>query len=110
MTNRRSETRRLVDRYHNVEILIDGMAPAYVFKLRDISSTGMGVLVKEGSDLLNHIKIGEVLDVKYNPSQRSDSSEYFKTKIRHITIDAADSFRGHATIGLSIIEDTTDIS
>lgn len=85
------------------------MAPAYVFKLRDISSTGMGVLVREDSDLLNQIEIGEVLYMKYNPSQRSDPSECLETEIKHITTDAAGSFKGHALVGLSIIENTENM-
>ncbi len=103
-TNRRSETRRFVDQYHNAEISIDGMAPAYVFRLRDISSTGIGILVKEGSELLNQIETGQTMNIKYSPPLQSDSPAYYETEIKHIAKDPEDRFKGHFIIGLSVIE------
>lgn len=110
MRNRRSETRRVADEFHSVEVSISGMAPAYVYKLRDISSMGMSVVVKEGSDLLNLIEIGDILDMKFNPNEASDPVEYFKTEIRHITKDAQGRFRDHFIVGLSVLESTIDVS
>jgi c-di-GMP-binding flagellar brake protein YcgR len=78
---------------------------AYLFRLRDISQTGMGVLVKEDSDLLNQIRIGDAIDVKYNPVGRSDSPQFFKTEIRHISKAADGPYKGSTLLGLSIIED-----
>ena len=103
MMNRRAEIRKMVSQYHNIEISINGMPPAYMFRLRNIMSTGLGVLVRSDSDLLKQVEIGDVLDVKYNPTEPSEPSEYFKTKIEHITEGIADSPKGHAVMGLSII-------
>jgi len=100
---RRLEARKILETYHSVEMSIDGMAPFYVFKLRDISPSGMGILVKENSDLLKQIKPGQIVSVRYNPAHPSWSPEVLETAIQHITKDADIRYRGHVLIGLSIL-------
>jgi len=93
-----------VNQYDNVEISIDGMAPTYIFKLRDISPIGMGVLVKEDSDLLNQIEMGQIVNMRYNLAQQTDLSKCFETVIKQITTDAQGRFKGHLIVGLSVLE------
>jgi len=93
-----------VDRYDNVEISINGMVPTYVFKLRDISPIGMGVLVKEDSDLLNQIKMGQIVNTRYTLAQRTDLSKCSETVIDQITKDTQGRFKGHFIVGLSVLE------
>jgi len=92
------------NQYDNVEISIGGMAPTYVFKLRDISPIGMGVLVKEGSDLLNQIEMGQIVNMRYNLAQRTDLSRCYETVIDQITKDSQGRFKGHLIVGLSVLE------
>ena len=54
---RRSEPRRIIDQYYSVEFLVEDLEFAYQFKIWNKSSKGISVLVKEDSDLLNHIKV-----------------------------------------------------
>lgn len=104
--NRRSESRSIVDQYFSVELLISNIAPiAYQFKIRNISPSGMGFLVKEDSDLLQHLKVGDVINVKYNPVESSEQPKLSKTEIKHITQDEQGRFRGHYLVGLSILTD-----
>ena len=101
---KRSEPRSIIDQYYSVEFAISGCAFVYQFKIWDLSSRGMCVLVKEGSDLLNHIKIGDILNLKYYTTDSSKPIEYLKTKIRHITKDEEGRFKGLYLVGLSILE------
>ena len=61
-------------------------------------------MVREDSDLLNHIKVGDIFDLKY---YKTDSSQFarLKTEIRHITKDDTGRFSGLYLVGLSILED-----
>ena len=102
---RRSEPRSIVDKYYSVEFSLGDMAFVYQFKIWDISSRGLSVLVKEGSDLLKHLKVGEVLRLKYYSTDSSKPTEYLKTQIRHITKDQRARFKGHYLVGLLILED-----
>ncbi len=108
MTNdlieRRSEPRRIIDQYYSVEFSLPDCAFVYQFKIWDMSSKGICVLVKEDSDLLNHMKVGDVLNLKYYTTEASKSAEFFKTEIKHITRDERGRFKGVYLVGLSILE------
>ncbi|MEE8397576.1 MAG: PilZ domain-containing protein [Desulfobacterales bacterium] len=101
--DRRSETRGAADQFDSVEVAIKGMAPLYVYKLRDISPTGMGILVKEGSEFLNLVAVGDVLNMKFNPKEVSEPVESLMTEIKHITRDDEGKFQGHFVVGLSAV-------
>jgi len=101
---KRSEPRSIIDKYYSVEFSISNSAYIYQFKIWDISKKGVCVLVKEDSDLLNHLKVGDILNLKYYSTDSSQPIEYLKTKIRHITKDEEGRFKGLCLVGLSILE------
>jgi len=79
------------------------MLPVHQFKVRDVSPSGMGILVNENSAVLEHLKINDVLEMKYNPNDSSNLPEYLKTEIRHITKLEEGKFKGHYLVGMLII-------
>ena len=101
---RRSEPRKMIDKYFRVEFSKSGLTHFYNFKLRDISSKGMCILVKEGSDVLKSLKVGDILDMKYYTEEHSSQPNQLKTTIKYITKDHKERFKGHCLVGLSIIE------
>jgi len=101
---KRSESRTILDLYYSVEFFAKGTGYVYQFKLRDMSSKGLCILVNEGSVALNYLKVGETLDMKYSPPVGSGPTESLKTQIKHITKKELDSGRAQYLIGLSIIE------
>jgi len=98
---KRLESRRIVDRYYSVELSLKDH-PIYQFKLRDISSEGLCILVNESSAVLKLLKVGDTLEMKYNPPVTSGPPEFLKTQIMHITKNAEEPFAGHVLIGLLI--------
>ena len=104
LIERRSEPRGIIDRFYSVEFSLPECAYVYQFKIWDMSAKGMSVLVREDSDLLNHVKVGDVLRLKYYTTQASKPIEYRKTEIRHITKDERGRFKGVYLVGLSIVE------
>ena len=102
---RRSKRGSTTDQYYSVEFSIKRSIFVYQFKIWDISSKGICVLVKEDSDLLNQLKVGDILNLKYYKTDSLKSSEYLKTEIRHITKDDTGRFKGLYLVGLSILED-----
>ena len=103
-TEKRSEPRSIIDQYHSVEFSLHDCAFTYQFKIWDISTKGICVLVKEDSDLLNHLKVGDILDLKYYTTDSSKPTEYLKTEIKHITKDDTGRFKELYLVGLSISE------
>ena len=101
---RRSEPRSIIDRFYSVEFSLGGCSFVYQFRIWNISTKGICVLVKEDSDLLNHVKVGDVVNLRYCPADSSRPSELLKTEIKHITRDEQGRFKGVYLVGLSILE------
>ena len=102
--DRRPESRTLLDLYYSVEFRLEETGNVYQFKLRDISSKGLGILVNKDSAVLKYLKVGDTLDMHYIPPESAGTSESLKTKIAHITEKDDEPFKGHFVIGLSITE------
>ena len=86
---------------YSVQFLLNGKLPSYLFKLRNNSSNKPYILVKQDSYVFRELKVGDVLDMRYNPSGSLGGGKTFKTiitsKIPH------NRYNGHSIIELSII-------
>ena len=100
---RRSEPRSVADQYVSVEFSIKNLDHVYQFQIRETSSSGLCVLVKEGSAVLDYLQVGDVLNLQYNPSNLTKQPEYLSTEIKHITKDDRGRFRGHYMVGLALL-------
>jgi len=100
---RRSEPRSIIDQYYSVEFSIRDCPFTYQFKIWDISTKGVCVLVKEDSHLLNYIKVGDILNLKYYRTDSTKPVEFLKTEIRHITRDETGPFKNLYLVGLAIL-------
>lgn len=102
---RRSEPRFPASDYHSVEFSISGLNLSYQFKIWNMASQSMCVLVREDSELLPRLKVGDILDTRYYTGSSTRPSEDVKTEIRHITKDEDGKFKGHYLVGLSILDE-----
>jgi hypothetical protein len=107
LRERRRESRSQAEKYLSVEFSAGPQDPAYLFRIRDESSSGLGILVKEGSEALKHLKVGEVLNMVYRTPKRFESPVYLRTRIMHVT-KAEGQFKGHYLVGLSVVEGQVD--
>ena len=101
---KRSERRTIIDQYYSVEFSIIGAVFTYQFKIWNISSKGTCVVIREDSDILKRLKVGDILNMKYYQADTSKPTEYLRTKIKHITRESEGQFKGHYLVGLSIIK------
>jgi hypothetical protein len=101
---RRSEPRTITEGLYSVEIKLGGSLPIYQFKLRDISSSGACILVREDSPILKHLSVGQKLNMKYYSTNKSNPTEYFKSKIMHITKTDSGRLKGHYLVGVLVVE------
>ena len=100
---RRSEKRTAAERFYSVQFTTEGLASFYQFKLWNISSKGMCILVKEDSDVLNHINVGDMIEMTYYLTDSQGAYENLRTQIKHITQSEDGRFQGHFMVGLSIL-------
>ncbi len=100
--DRRNETRSEAERYYSVQFTTKDLGSYYQFKLWNISPKGMCILVKEGSEVLKHIKVGETIEMTYYMTDVHMGQEQLNTQIKHITKSEGGRFQGHFLVGLSI--------
>ena len=90
-------------RFHSAEFSIRGLELSYQFKIWNLSPVSMCVLVKEDSDILGRLRVGDTMVVRYYPCDSSSPCECQKTAIRHITRSDHGRFEGHYVVGLEIL-------
>jgi len=100
---RRAYSRITIDKNYNVQLVIDELESVFQFRLLNISLKGRCILVEEGSEVLNHIKVGSVFEILFNP-KGAGVIESLKTEVRYITKDDSGIYDGHYLVGLSILK------
>ena len=103
-TERRCESRTILDQYFSVEFSVPAATYAYRFRIWNLSSKGICIAVRDDSDLLKHLNVGDILNMKYYPTDSSSPPVHLKTQIRHITPDEQGPFKGHSLVGLLVLE------
>lgn len=88
----------------SVEFIPGGNHIPYHFKLKDFSSKGLGILVRKDSKVLQNIKIGDVLNMKYHPEMATVNPKVHQTQIKHISEPEPGKHKGHMLVGLMIME------
>jgi len=101
-TENTGESRTILDQYYSVQFSLSKMDPDYLFKLRDISSNGLCILVKQDSTVFRQLSEGDILDMEYNPTRSSGPTKLFKTQIT--SKNCYDRFKGHSLVELTIID------
>jgi len=89
--------------YHCIEVQTQKTIFIYQFKIWNISSHGMCLLVNSDSTFIDKVDVGEVLTVNYYPSDLSWPPDVHRTKIMHITQSTDDKYKNHFFVGLMII-------
>ena len=108
-SDRRAEPRKPSKKFHSVEMKLASL-PIYLFKLKDISSNGACFMVKEGSAILKHLKVGQILNMRYRVDDEMEASEVFKSEIMHITKAIENPYKGHYAVGIKLLEKQTQIT
>ena len=88
--------------YYSVELYIDGLELAYQFKIWDMDSHAMSIIIKEDSAILNRLRPGHRFTSKYYSENRAYPLVELNTKISHITRVMEGKFKGYYIVGLSI--------
>ena len=105
-SNRRAEPRQPSERFHSVEMKL-GSLPIYLFKLKDVSANGACFMIKEGSAILEHLKVGLTLNMRFNTEDETEPAEVFKSEIKYITKALEIPYTGHYLVGIRIGEKQT---
>ncbi len=87
----------------SVEFSIHGIQCLHQFRIWNIMPESMCVLVKEDSEILGALKVGDILSLKYYTNDSFCPTVYLDTEIQQIQKEEQGRFRGHYLIGLAIL-------
>jgi hypothetical protein len=107
--DKRSEKRQPPDKYYSVQFSLKNLASIYQFRIWDTSPHGLCILVNDDSDVLSHMKVGDVIEMKYYVSEKPGTTEDLKTEVRHITKQEEGRFKGHCFVGLLILDTSSAV-
>ena len=102
--DRRGEPRTRIGEAYTVELACSGLPLTYMFKIWNLSSRGTCIVVRDDSEVLKQLKVGDVLEMKYSTTDASSVPESLGTEIKHITKDKEGRFKNHTLVGLQIRE------
>lgn len=94
--------------YYSAEFAVDGLEVSYQFKIWEKAPKAVSVLVKENSNILQLLKVGDTLKVKYYSMASAYPSEWQRTAVRHITLNDQGRLKGHYLVGLEIVENAKE--
>jgi len=92
-----------LDKLKSVEVFIDELNRIYQFKVWGNTLTSMFVLVREDSEIVNRIGVGEVYEMKYYSFDESQPVKNLNTKIKYFDKIDQGRFRGHYLTGLAVV-------
>lgn len=93
------------EEFYSVEIPLDGLEFLHQFKIWNIDPETLFVVVKEESEILACLRVGDTIKMKYYIVNPASPPKYLPTKIKHITKEDQGRFKGHVVIGLDIQEE-----
>jgi hypothetical protein len=98
----RTEAKIISNEFYSVQFFIKAKDIFYKFKLRNISSNGHCIFVKQDSPVFTELRVGDILEMEYSKPESLADSKLLKTqitsKIPH------DRYTGHSIVGLTIID------
>jgi hypothetical protein len=99
-----ASNRQIIEKFYSVQFAIDGRAPLYQFRIKNIPPDGPGILVGEKSAVLSRLNVGDELDMTYCPCGAAAVSKELRTKVMRVDHHTEGRFEGHVAIGLSVVE------
>ena len=102
----KSDAKAILAEYYSVQFFINGKGPGYLFKLRNISSRGPCILVKQDSSVFKGLKVGDILDMEYHQPESLGAGKLLRTQIA--SKNSHDRYTGHSIVELSIIDNLNE--
>lgn len=94
------------NQFYSVEFAVDNIKFLYQFKLWNLPASPMFVLIKNDSDMLNKIKSGDILKMKYYSTDTARPTCQLDTQILNIDWNDHGRFKGHYAVALGVLDNT----
>jgi hypothetical protein len=87
-------------KYYSVEFSVSGSHFVRQFKIRKLPASSIGVLIGKNSEIIDLLKVGDIITMKYYPENVFLPADLMDTEIRSITKENQGPFNGHYLVGL----------
>jgi predicted DNA-binding WGR domain protein len=92
------------DECYTVELLLDGAHAVRQYKVWHKGTTYMCVLLEETSDILNWVRVGDRMNIRYFDTDQTVVSEYLETEVRKVKKGNQGRLKGQYLLDLEIRE------
>jgi hypothetical protein len=99
-----SKSAHQADECYTVELLFDGKHAARQYKVWHKATTYLCVLVEESSDILNRVRVGDRMNIRYFDTDQTVPSEYLETEVRNVKRGNRGRLKGQYLLDLDIQE------
>ncbi|MGD8229594.1 MAG: hypothetical protein PVI20_17590 [Desulfobacteraceae bacterium] len=93
-----------MDECYSIKLPLAGVEVPRQFKVWHKASTYMCFVVNEGSDVLERLRVGDTLNLRYYDTDLVFPSEYLETEIRNIKKNDQGRLKGRYLVDLEILE------
>ena len=93
------EIRGWAQRFQSVELFIEGVECPHQFPIWEREPATMFVLVKQNSEILGHLRVGDVMDMKYYTEDSFCRTRTMETEISHMSREDEGRFQGQPLHG-----------
>ena len=99
---------RELEQYYSVEIPVAGLHTVYQFGIWEIEYLSLSILISEYSELLNWIKEGDRLKMRFYSNDPGNPYQYLDSELIFIERQDSGRLRGHYLAGIEILEEQRD--
>jgi hypothetical protein len=99
---------RDLEQYYCVEIPVSRINTVYQFKIWEVEYMSLSILIDECSDLLNWIKTGDRLKMRYYSHDPENPYQDLYTELIYIERQGHGRLRDHYLAGIEIMEEQND--
>jgi hypothetical protein len=100
---------RDLEQYYSVEIPVYRLNTVYQFRIWDNEYGALSVLIKDSSDLLNWVKKGDRLKMRYYSHDPGNPYQDLYSELVYLQRQDYGRLRGHYLAGIEIMEDQRDL-
>jgi len=102
--NNDSKSALQADECYTVELLFDGACAVRQYKVWHKGTTYMCVLLEETSEILNRVRVGDRMNIRYFEADQTVASEYLETEVRNVKKGNQGRLKGQYLLDLEIRE------
>ncbi len=94
----------IIGRFYSLEFSLKDLLYSYRFKIQAISNDCIEVIIKEDSEIINYIKEGDIVDIRFYSQRLSYDPKVIKCEIKKVLKENSGRFKGHYRVQICTLD------